>query len=112
MISRIIVNSEFSLEDKMNVCDECLKLLTLRGTLKRTFIIRIEANKPVECDICGKSAKFVISPFSRGMWVCKKCLDERGKKHTWMNLKIAKYDEEALCDICFEKGAYLLVKEG
>ncbi len=111
MIDKITVKPRNSLEDKMYVCDECLALLTLHGSLRNTFIVRIDTRESIKCDICGKEAKFVLSPFKRGIWVCQKCLEERGKKHVWMKLRIVKYSDKAKCDICLSEGAYLLMKE-
>ena len=111
MIDKMTVETQEVLEDKMYVCDECLALLTLRGALKKAFIIRVESKEQIKCDICGREAKFVLSPFKRGIWVCKECLEERGKKHIWMTFKIIRFEEEKVCDICLKKGAYLLLKE-
>jgi len=111
MIDKITVEPKTSLEEKIYVCDECLTLLTLNGNLKDTFIVRIETRETVRCEICGKEAKFVLSPFKRGIWVCQNCLEERGKKHVWMKLRIVRYSDKSKCDICLNEGAYLLVKE-
>ncbi len=111
MIDKITVESGKTLEEKIYVCDECLTLLTLQGNLKNTFIVRIESREKIECNICGAEAKFVLSPFKRGIWVCQNCLEERGKKHVWMRLKIVNYSDKSKCDICLAEGAYLLIKE-
>ena len=112
MIDKFSIQQQVTLKDKMYVCDECLKLLTLRGALKNSFIIGLEiSEKKVKCDICEKDAKFIVSSFKRGLWVCKNCLEARGKKHVWMHLKITKFDANKECDICFTKGSYLLIRE-
>lgn len=111
MIDKMTVETKEILKNKLNVCEDCLILLTLRGVLKEAFIIKIEAKKQISCDICGNDAKFVVSPFKRGIWVCKECLEERGKKHIWMSFEVVTKDDEKRCDICNRKGAFLLRKE-
>lgn len=111
VIDKITVEAKQGLKDKIYVCDECLALLTLQGRLRNTFIIRVESREKIYCEICGREAQFVLSPFRRGIWVCQNCLEERGKKHVWMKLKIIKYSDKETCDICLNEGAYLLVKE-
>jgi len=99
-----------TLTEKVYVCDECLVLLTLRGFAKESFIIRIDTDDPVKCHICGREARFVVSPFTRGLWICNRCLNERGRKHVWMSFTVREYREDKECDICLRKGAHHIVK--
>ena len=109
MSNEIIVRSEKRLNDSVYVCTDCLTLLALRGEIKNCFVIKIDSDEPIYCDICGEEAKFFIAPFERGIWVCDDCLNEHGRKTIWADFKIVEENENMFCDLCRRRGAKHLV---
>lgn len=109
-----IEDKKVKLDGKVNVCPTCLKFLALQGAGKDTFVLRLDPSDlstVVKCDVCGnEEAEFVLSPFERGIKVCEKCLEVRGKKHNWMRYKVVKNSKDMTCDLCLSKGAKLLKK--
>lgn len=103
------------LEEEVNVCSSCLKFLVMQGVAKDAFIVRLnplDLAEIVECDVCKENeGKIVISSFERGLYICKNCLEERGKKHNWNNnFKLEETKGETKCDLCLSKGAKHLKK--
>ncbi|MHA1616084.1 MAG: hypothetical protein ACTSX9_02115 [Candidatus Njordarchaeales archaeon] len=108
MLNEITINSGERISDKTYVCPDCLILLTLRGALKDSFILKVESEDMVQCDICESEASFVVIPIERGIWVCDECLNERGKKNVWNDFEVVNENNEEHCDLCFKKGAKLI----
>lgn len=107
-----IEEKNFELEGKINICPSCLKFLALQGACKESYIVRLDPSdlaKTVKCDICKENeAKFFLSPFERGIQICEKDLEVRGK-HSWSEFQVVESGEDLTCDICLSKGAKRII---
>ena len=104
----MIVKSEE--KERIYLCPDCLVLYAQLDLLKEKFVVQV-TNPGLVCDVCGRPARYVIVPYSRGIKICERCYRARVKRnHPWAAFKVVReHDENEVCDLCGRKGAKLIV---
>lgn len=98
------------IDDRKYVCKDCAVLLALAGSLKNTFVVALSPEVDIKCEVCkAERARFLVSPYERGIIICNRCLEERGGKHAWHRFKVVEEGEHLRCELCKRKGAKHIV---
>jgi len=97
--------SKNRIKNRKRVCKDCTVLLALSGSLRSSYIISLSPESNFTCEVCdAKPAVFAIAPYERGLYICDRCVSDRGNKHVWNRFEIKGLHEDQECDLCGKKG--------
>jgi len=112
-MTTITIEEKKGLTEPIRICHECLDILCLDGYVDSNFIVsKTIFRRSVVCEICGVTeASFIIIPYTRGIYICSRCLRNltSTSKHRWQSWPKEEVSNDIPCDLCGQKASIHII---